>query len=243
MRIKIINPDAGMTREELNQREKMLKNIAREDTIISMDCLTETNVCIDSLLDVAIASSEIVKRAIQAEKDGFDAVGLYCLSDPGIDACREMLNIPVIGGGQAAFQVACGLGYNFSLLTTSNRRIPQKKEFVRTTGVDISRLASIRSVDMVMESIRENIDFTISKLVEVSNECIKKDNAQVIILGCLSFAGLGKCISEKIGIPVVDPAFSLINMIELCYMQGLSHSKLSYPKPENISRWWNKGNI
>lgn len=243
MRIKIINPDAGMTREELEQREKMLMSIARRDTVISMDCLTETNVCIDSLVDVSIASSEIVKRAIQAEKDGFDAVGIYCLSDPGIDACREMLTIPVLGGGQVAFQVACGLGYNFSLLTTSDRRIPQKKEFIRTTGIDISRLASIRSVNMHMENIRENLDFTISKLVEASKECIEKDKAEVIILGCLSFAGLGKLVSDKIGVPVIDPAFSLVNMIELLHAQGLSHSKLSYPKPDSISRWWNKGNI
>ncbi|MBP2652115.1 MAG: hydrogenase expression protein HupH [Firmicutes bacterium] len=243
MRIKIINPDAGMSREELEQREKMLMSIARPDTVISMDCLTETNVCIDSLTDVALAGAEIVKRALLAEKEGFDAVGLYCLSDPAINACREMLTIPVLGGGQTAFQVACGLGYRFSLLTTSQQRVAQKSEFVRTTGVDISRLASVRSVELGLENIRANLDVTLAKLVAAGKECKEKDDAQVIILGCLSFAGLGKAVAEQIGIPVVDPAFTLISMIELCCLQGLCHSKSSYPCPKSIPRWWNAGKI
>ena len=50
MKLKFINPDAGMTSEQLRYREKLLSQAARPDTIIHMDCLTDTQVWIDSLL-------------------------------------------------------------------------------------------------------------------------------------------------------------------------------------------------
>ena len=242
MKIKIINPDFDMTREQMDMREEMLKKAARPDTFISMDCPHNNNICIDSLTDAALASAEIIKMAVEAEKEGYDAVGIYCLSDPGITACRELLKIPVLGGGQTAFQVACGLGYSFSLITTSDNRIPEKKEFVRTTGADPSRLCSIRSINTSLSSIRKNRDEVIKNIIKAAEKCAE-DGAEVIILGCLSFAGMGKEVSEAVGLPVVDPAFALINMAELLYSQGLSHSKRSYPFPPKMKRIWGKGEI
>lgn len=242
MKLKIINPDAVMTREQMDEREKLLKKIARNDTVISMDCPHNNNICIDSLTDVALSSGEIIKMAAEAEKEGYDAVGIYCLSDPAISACRELLKIPVLGGGQTAFQVACGLGYSFSLITTSNNRIPEKREFIRTTGVEPSRLCSIRSIDTPLSDIRKDREKTIKSIIHAAEKCAD-DGAEVIILGCLSFIGMGKEVSEAIGLPVVDPAFALVNMAELLYSQGLTHSKRSYPFPPKVKRSWGKGEI
>jgi allantoin racemase len=231
MKIKVINPDFGMTNKELRTRENLLSKVCRYDTIISMDCLTNTQVTIDSATDVAIASSEIIKMAIKAEKEGYDAIVLYCMSDPAITACRESVNIPVVGGGQASIAVANTLGYRFSMLTTGKNRIPEKREFIRTTGIDMSRLASIRSVDISYEQIFSEPEKTISKLVDCSRLCIEEDNADVIILGCLSFAGMAKKVSDLSGIQVVDPAFTAVVMAELLIAQGLQHSKIAYPFP------------
>lgn len=243
MKLKIINPDSSMKKEQLMQREIMLKSVARNDTIISMECPQNNNVDIDSFLDISIASSEIVSIALKAEKEGFDAVGIYCFSDPAINACREALTIPVIGGGQSAFQIACGLGYTYSLITTDKDKIPSKYEFARTTGIDFTRLVSIRSIDINFSDIEENTDNTICRLIDTAKKCIEKDGASVIILGCLSFASMGKIVSEKINAPVVDPAFAIVNMAELLYNQGISHSKISYPMPKKLERTWNKGSI
>lgn len=243
MRIKVINPDYGMTFETLRERERMLSALARPDTVISMDCLTETRVSIDSALDVVLAGAEIVKRAIQAEKDGFDAVVLYCLSDPALAACRETVKIPVLGGGQVSMLVAAGLGYRFSILNTSEARIPEKEEFVRNSGVDPSRLASVRSVDISLQDVRRDIPATVNSLAEVGRQCVEQDGAQVLILGCLSFAGMGAAVSGAVGVPAVDPAFAVINMAELLHVQQLSHSKKAYPHPPTAKRSWGGGEI
>lgn len=243
MRIKVINPDYGMTSETLRDRERMLSAIARPDTVISMDCITDTEVEIDSALDVVLAGAEIVKRAILAEKDGFDAIVLYCLSDPALVACREAVCIPVIGGGQVSMTIACNLGYRFSILTTSQKRIPEKEEAVRYFGIDPTRLASVRSVDISLEDSRKSIEYSINRLAEIGKKCVEEDGAQVLVLGCLSYAGMSQKISSLVRVPVVDPAFATINMAELLYAQKLSHSKKAYPFPPKKRRSWNSGKI
>lgn len=232
----MINPDYGMAFDTLRDRERMLSAIARSDTYISMDCLTDTRVAIDSALDVVIAGAEIVKRAVQAEKDGFDAVVIYCLSDPALVACREVVRIPVIGGGQVSMLVAASLGYRFSLLTNSHGRTPEKEESVRYSGVDPTRLSSVRSIDICVEESRTDIKVTVRRLIEVGRRCVEEDRAHVLILGCLSFAGMGQEVSTILGVPVVDPAYAVINMAELLHAQQLSHSKKAYPFPPNGDR-------
>ncbi|MDF2680510.1 MAG: Asp/Glu racemase [Brevibacillus sp.] len=243
MRIKVINPDYGMPAETLRSRERMLAEIARQDTVISMDCLTDSQVEIDSALDVVLAGAEIVKRVKQAEIDGYDAVVLYCLSDPAIVACREVVQIPVVGAGQVSMLVASMLGYRFSILTTSFQRIPEKEESVRYSGVDPSRLASVRSIVLPSEDPREDIPTTVRLLAEAGRECIEKDRAHVLVLGCLSFAGMGQEVSKLTGVPVVDPAFAAINMAELFYSQQLSHSSVAYPAPPLRERSWGRGEL
>lgn len=51
---------------------------------------------LDCHTDEAFAAPELVKMAIQAEKDGYDAIVIYCFSDVGLEALRENVKIPVI---------------------------------------------------------------------------------------------------------------------------------------------------
>ncbi|WP_052487775.1 aspartate/glutamate racemase family protein [Gordoniibacillus kamchatkensis] len=243
MRIKVINPDYGMDDATLRARERMLSAIARPDTDISMDCITETRVEIDSALDVVLAGPEIVRRAIAAERDGYDAFVLYCLSDPAIVACREAVRIPVVGCGQASMVVAASLGYRFSLLTNTEQRTPEKAESVRYSGVDASRLASVRSIRLPYGDPREDILHTVQELTKAGRRCVEEDGATVLILGCLSFAGMGPDVAAEVGVPVVDPAFAGINMAELLHAQRISHSKKAYPFPPVRPRSWERGQI
>ncbi len=243
MRLKVLNPDnTGLTEEMIREREDRMKSVARPGTEISMECQSKTQVCVDSALDVAVTSLELVEKAIRAEKDGYDAVGLYCAGDPAIDAIREAVSIPVVGGGQSSLQIAIGLGYRFSWITSSESKV-SADYFIRKSGVDYTRLASIRSVAVDIASAR-NMDrrAVLDRLTECGRKCIE-DGAHVLVLGCLVFAGMGGEASRRLGIPVVDPAFSIVTMAELLCCSGLSHSKLTYPIPNRQKRSWKGGEL
>ena len=114
MKLKVLNPDnTGLTKEMIALREKRMKQIARPDTQIDMEVQEKTKICVDSALDVAVTSLELIEKAVQAEKDGYDVIGLYCSGDPAMDAIREAVSIPVIGAGQSSLQIAVGLGSGF----------------------------------------------------------------------------------------------------------------------------------
>ncbi|HYX03258.1 MAG TPA: aspartate/glutamate racemase family protein, partial [Reyranella sp.] len=53
-----------------------------------------------------------------------DAVVLACFGDPGLDALREIANVPVVGMADASILQACALGRRFSIVTGGERWKP-----------------------------------------------------------------------------------------------------------------------
>ena len=100
MKICVVNPDSGLDAAGLKLRVERLRPFARPDTEIVMICPRKNNLCVDSCLDAALDAPEIAEMALRAQADGADAVCLYCFSDPGFDACRELLHVPVVGTRQ-----------------------------------------------------------------------------------------------------------------------------------------------
>ncbi len=229
MRIMIINPDYGVTQEEIDVRLRILQQYAAPNTELAMVCLQDSRVEINSALDVALAGPEIVKLAVQAESDGFDAVVLYCFSDPAIDACREALRIPVIGGAQAACLSALHICRSFGVILADAVRLPEKKLFLCTLGVDSSRIGVIAAVDLNGISIWQDRDTALQKLVACGQQMIDKQHTEAIVLGCLSFLGMARPLSEILGIPVIDPAVCAVTTAESIVRQRLITSKVSYP--------------
>ena len=78
MKILIINPDYGMTQEEMALRCRILEKYTAPDTQLAMVCPQSSGVELNSALDVVLAAPEIVQLAADGQNAGFDAVVLYC---------------------------------------------------------------------------------------------------------------------------------------------------------------------
>ena len=59
-----------------------------------------------------------------AEKEGYDAIVIYCFSDVGIDAIRENVRIPVIGPGETSLAAASMICNRFTVRRVSICREP-----------------------------------------------------------------------------------------------------------------------
>lgn len=241
MRIFIINPDYGVTVDQIQQRCKILKQYVGADVELHMECLTQNKIEIDSALDAALAAPEIITMAINAEKQGYDAVVLYCFSDPALDACREVLSIPVIGAGQASCLLAPLVSRQAGLLLADNTRNAEKRLFIEQCGIMPSRITAIdgilgRGLDMWQD--REQV---LALLVEVGQKMLANEQVQVLILGCLSFLGLGQPLSKILGVPVIDSAIAAVVAAENLVRQQLFTSKISYVTPPVRKRTWSAG--
>lgn len=229
MKILIINPDYGMTQEEMALRCRILEEYTAPDTQLAMVCPQSSDVELNSALDVVLAAPEIVQLAANGQNAGFDAVVLYCFSDPVIDACREALRIPVIGGAQASCLAALNVCRSFGVILADEARLPEKKLFLRTLGVSPERIGQIAAVNLNGISPWADRETTFKKLLACGQKMMRETHTEAIVLGCLSFLGLAEPLSRVLGIPVIDPAVAAVTTAESIVRQRLFTSKVSYP--------------
>lgn len=229
MKILIINPDYGMTQEEMALRCRILEEYTAPDTQLAMVCPQSSGVELNSALDVVLAAPEIVQLAADGQNAGFDAVVLYCFSDPVIDACREALRIPVIGGAQASCLAALNVCRSFGVILADEARLPEKKLFLRTLGVSPERIGQIAAVNSNGISPWADRETTFKKLLACGQKMMRETHTEAIVLGCLSFLGLAEPLSRVLGIPVIDPAVAAVTTAESIVRQRLFTSKVSYP--------------
>lgn len=229
MKILIINPDYGMTQEEMSLRCRILEEYTAPDTQLAMVCPQNSGVELNSALDVVLAAPEIVQLAADGQNAGFDAVVLYCFSDPVIDACREALRIPVIGGAQASCLAALNVCRTFGVILADEARLPEKKLFLRTLGVNPERIGQIAAVNLNGISPWADRETTFKKLLACGQKMMRETHTEAIVLGCLSFLGLAAPLSRVLGIPVIDPAVAAVTTAESIVRQRLFTSKVSYP--------------
>jgi allantoin racemase len=218
--------------EELERRKKILQSYAQKDTIVSITDIESGPISIESAYDEYLSIPGTVERAVQAEKDGFDGIILGCFGDPGLDALREIVCIPVVGPGETAMHIAAMLGRRFSIVTVLDSVVPSLERLARIAGLD-RRLASVRVVEIPVLELRQNIDATTGRMMKESQSAIQQDGADVIVLGCMSmaFMSVSEKMQESLGIPVVNPAFVSLAVLEGLVSSGLSHSKKAYPVP------------
>jgi allantoin racemase len=157
------------------------------------------------------------------------------MTDPGVEAAREMVSIPVIGPAETSMHVAAMLGHRFSVVTPLDTLIPAFHHHVAKTGLT-RQLASVRGVNMLVSEL-SNETKVLSALIDEAIRAVKEDGAHVIIFGSTGMACLTTDVEEGLrkegisDVPVIDPAILALKIAEALADMGLSHSKRTYPAP------------
>jgi allantoin racemase len=221
--------------EELDRRKRILQSHALKGTVVEITDIQTGPSSIESAFEEYLSVPGTVEMAIQTEKDNFDGMILGCFGDPGLEALREMVSIPVVGPGETAMHIAAMLGHRFSIVTVLDSVVPSMERLARVVGLD-KKLASVRAVNVPVLDLRRNGEATTNRMMEESRKAIQQDRADVIVLGCMSmaFMGVSDKMQQSLGIPVVNPALASLKVLEGLVMAGLSHSKKAYPFPPKM---------
>ena len=214
---------------------KEFERVARPDTEISNVFLAAGPASVESAYDEAIAAPDVVAKVREAEEDGMDAVIINCFGDPGLDAARELVSIPVIGPCETSMHMAAMLGHKFSVITVLERLIPELELHAQKYGVGW-KLASARSIDLPVLDLEKGREQFVDLMVERAAEAVEEDGAHVIVLGCTGLAGLDAQVKSGLSkagyeVPVIDPASIALKMAEALVDAKLTHSKRTYPQP------------
>lgn len=91
-------------------------------------------------------SRAVVRGAIQAERENYDAFFMNHFQDVGLYDARASVNIPVLGLGEATLLHACTMARKLGLLAINPAFIPTHSEQIHRYGLQ-QRVAGIRAVD------------------------------------------------------------------------------------------------
>jgi allantoin racemase len=188
---------------------------------------------IESMWEEYLSVPGLLESVVELEREGFDAVVPGCFGDPGIDAARELVSIPVLGPGASSMVVAANLGHRFSVVTVLENVVRPLENLALLTGV-APKLASVRQIGIPVLELNSDPERTFQRLLDVSREVIADDRADVLILGCGTLSFRAAEAQEALGVPVLNPLQVTLRMAELVVSCGLSHSKLSHPVPPKL---------
>ena len=201
MLIRLIVPITGLTEEAIEERLSYLRGIADPGTEVEAVQVEAGPPAIESEADEVLAGPEVLRLVMEAERDGVDAAIIWCGGDPALAASRGLVDIPVIGPGEAMTALSLVLGRR------PYRVIPE-----------IPVLEMRSDLDGTMEALRVEIE-----------ERIERREGDVFVLGCLALWGLGERFRESLGVPLLDGAEVSLKMAELMVKLGLKHSRIAYP--------------
>ena len=217
--------------EELERRRSVLQEWAFAGTEVGIAENLEGPGSIESAYEEYVSIPGSLELAAAAETDGSDAIILGCFGDPGLDAFREILSIPVVGPCEASMHVAAQLGDSFGIVTVLDSVVGPLRKLARLAGLE-SRLATVVACDVpVLELGDESYG-----PVRTASEAAIAAGSDTLILGCMSmaFLGVAERLSAELEVPVLNPARTALKTAEGLVSIGIAHSKRAYPVPPKV---------
>jgi allantoin racemase len=201
MRILLIIPITGLDERAIEERLEHLRSMARPETTLDYVQIEEGPPAIESAVDHAIASAEVLKYVEEAEASGFDAIIVWCGGDPGVKEAMTMVDIPVVGPGESMRLIAVQMGKKVSRVPAPLPVLDLRKDTEKT-------------YQLTKSAIEEFID----------------EGYDSFWLSCLGMWGMGKPLREELELPVINGAEASLKMAELAVELGLKPSRIAYPK-------------
>jgi allantoin racemase len=194
-------------------------------------------------LDFSVSELAYAEAGMRAEREGYAGVFINTVGDYGIRPLRAALRIPVVGCGQAAMQMAVGLGRRFAIVTVwppalrtmYDRMIDDYGFREHCTGVRFvtsdAELPTMRADDGVISGMRAGRTEVLDRIETVARQA-RDDGADVIVLGCTCMSPARDELAQRLGCEVLDPLVIAHKMTEMLVTLGLTH--VAAPTPPSF---------
>ncbi|HWP56457.1 MAG TPA: aspartate/glutamate racemase family protein [Candidatus Acidoferrales bacterium] len=173
----------------------------------------------------------LVKKIIEAERDGFDAVVQTDAFDPGVEAARLAVRIPVVGSLRASCHFAATLCERFALTVPLESYVPYVWRLVETYRME-HFVSGIKVIGMYeVGDLSKYHDAILARTIEVARELVSGGAQALIPLAArlIPAAVAPEEVEREIGVPVINTQAVAIRFAELMVSSKTSHSQRAYP--------------
>jgi allantoin racemase len=185
----------------------------------------------------------LVKKAIEAEQRGFDAVIQSNTFDPGVEASRLAVRIPVVGLLRASRHFTASICDRFGLIVPLETHMPHTMRLVQSYGMK-SFVSGIRTVALYdTGDLSGYHDVVVERTLAVGKELVEQGAEAIIPLGgkIYPYVVTPEELEPQLGVPVINTKAVGVSYAELMARNKIKHSLKAYPcptglKPEAVSQ-------
>jgi allantoin racemase len=205
------------------------KKLKGPETLIDLVHLQQGPEAIQSEYDEAKVTPFVLEKVMDSMRHHYDAIIIYCFSDPALSAAREISTIPVLGIGESSQLFAMGLADRIGIIATVDQTIPKIRRKLAAKGFS-SRFPSIHALNIPVLDY-DHAEKVVGRALDVANLMVNQDGVEALILGCGSLLNVKERIQGTFSIPVVAPGEVALKHAEMFVELGLSQSKKSFMIP------------
>jgi Asp/Glu/hydantoin racemase len=211
-----------------------VKPVIPPDVLVEVRNITQGHDCIESRTDWLKNGYPVVELAKSLQQEGFDGIWLSDFDMCGVEAAREVIDIPIIGGFPTSAFTALALSQRFSIITILESTLAMQRGHPQTYGIQ-DDFASIRAIDCPVSDLA-NLDVVVGKAFEAALKAIQEDGAQSILLGCTGFVGVAERVSALLQqalqtyVPVIDPNQAGFSFLVSLVRMKIRPSRVCYSK-------------
>jgi allantoin racemase len=165
-----------------------------------------------------LAAGPATLAALAAHRGSYDAAVIACFGDPGLDAAKELLEVPVLGISEAAFHAAAMLGRRFGIVSFTAALRPMFEDCLAHHGLG-ARCTGFRMGPAFSGDPGRVAEERLDLLAALCAESVEQDGAEAIILAGGPLAGIAPLLQPRIAVPLVDGTQAAVRLAEA--MAGL----------------------
>jgi Asp/Glu/hydantoin racemase len=191
----------------------------------------------------ALETPALVKKIIEAERLGFDAVVQSNTFDPGVEVARCAVRIPVVGVLRASCHFAATLSDRFGLIAPLDSHAVYARRIIESYRM-AGFVSGIRAINTYEAGdLSSYHDLLVERMLTVGKQLIAEGAHALIPLGgrLVPYVVSPLELEAELKVPVINTKLVGIRHAETLVNGKTSHSPQSYPwseglAPENISR-------
>lgn len=188
-----------------------------------------------SELNYFTSTPALIRKAVWAEQNGYDAVIQSNNFEPGVEPTRFAVRIPVLGLCRTTLHVAANFAERIGVTVPFDYYMPLTRRLLQ--AYDLKRyVTEIRtmSLDGVPrgEDVAKMRPIILERAAEVMRGLVRETGAEVIVpLGgaVIPYIVDPMDLEREVGVTVFNPKVVGIRVAEMCAQFGYTHSPRTYP--------------
>jgi allantoin racemase len=168
---------------------------------------------IEGALDAALGVAGMLE-VIGAYRQPFDAVVVACFGDPGVEALRLLVRVPVIGIGAASFAQAAFISQRFAIVTPAVGTPERYAAVTAAMGLTRQFLGTYRT-QLSVADFESDDPAVLDTLVFHAQQAVK-DGAECLLFGCAGIADQIRDIEARLGVVCIASVAAGVSQAIAC---------------------------